>query len=70
MNFYHFFAESKSLAFFIPNGAAFQILAAFLLKLSFSALDLASWFHSLLEDALKIPSYSWIPGLLGSSFMG
>ena len=40
-------------AVFISLGAAFQILAVFLLKLSFAAVDLPSWFQSLEAEGLS-----------------
>ena len=65
-----FLALSKLVAFFMLAGALFQILAAFLEKLSFSAVDFASWFHSLQDVGLSTLSLFVVMFLFGSSEIG
>ena len=60
-----FLAISSFFEFFISVGALFQILAAFLEKLSFAEVDLASWFQHLLVDGL-----TFLPDVFGALLLG
>ena len=51
-----FLADANVFVFFNTIGAAFQIFAAFLLKLSFSAFDRATWFQSVHDDIRRVLS--------------